>query len=98
MLLGCLAYLNRLSDLAMKFGWSVERISHISTTVQFIIHERWKHLLEWDQERLTPARLLEYAQMIERKGATIGTVWGFLDGTIRAIARPTRRQRTCYNG
>ena len=82
----------------MKFGWSVERISRISTTIQSMIHERWKHLLEWDHQRLTPARLLQYAPTIERKGPPIGTVWGFVDGTIRAIARPTRRQRTCYNG
>jgi len=82
----------------MKFGWSVEGISRISTTIQSMIHERWKHLLEWDHQRLTPARLLQYAQTIERKGAPIGTVWGFVDGTICAIARPTRRQRTCYNG
>jgi len=34
MLLARLAYPNRLSDMAMKFGWSVERISRISTTVQ----------------------------------------------------------------
>ncbi|RPA89080.1 hypothetical protein L873DRAFT_1832100 [Choiromyces venosus 120613-1] len=89
MLLAHLAYPNRLSDLAMKFGY---------TTVQSFIHSKWKHLLEWDHVRLTPERLAQYARTIERKGAPTGTVWGFIDGTIRAIARPTRRQRTCYNG
>jgi len=74
MLLGRLAYPNRLSDMAMKFGWSVERISRISTTILSIIHEMWKHLLKWDHQRLTPARLLQYAQTIERKDAPIGTV------------------------
>ncbi|KAG0640996.1 hypothetical protein HOY80DRAFT_855296, partial [Tuber brumale] len=97
MLLARLAYPNRLSDLAMKFGWSVERISRISTTVQSIIHCKWQHLLEWDHRRLTPERLSQYARAIERKEAPIATVWGFIDGTIRAIARPTRRQQTCYN-
>ena len=97
MLLARLAYPNRLSDLAMKFGWSVERISRISTTVQSFLHSRWKHLLEWDEVRLTPAKLFQYADAVRRKGAPIDTVWGFIDGTIRGIARPSRRQRTCYN-
>ena len=98
MLLGRLAYPNRLSDLALKFGWPVERVSRIGAAVQEIIHLRWKHLLIWDAVRLTPEKLSQYAHTIERKGAPIATVWGFIDGTIRAIARPTRRQRTCYNG
>jgi len=33
-----------------------------------------------------------------QKGAPIGTVWGFIDGTIQGIARPTYHQRTCHNG
>jgi len=97
MLLARLAYPNRLSDLAMKFGWSVERISHISASVQSFIHSQWKHLLEWDAVRLTPAKLFQYANAVRRKGAPIGTVWGFIEGTIQAIVRPSRRQRTCYN-
>jgi len=40
MLLARLAYPNRLSDLAMQFGWSDERISCISTRVQSFLHSR----------------------------------------------------------
>ncbi|RPB03615.1 hypothetical protein L873DRAFT_1860786 [Choiromyces venosus 120613-1] len=36
--------------------------------------------------------------MIEQKGAPLGTMWGFIDGTICEIAQPTRHQQTCYNG
>ncbi|RPA99176.1 hypothetical protein L873DRAFT_1835526 [Choiromyces venosus 120613-1] len=64
MLLAHLAYPNRLSDLAMKFG---------CTTVQSFIHSKLKHLLEWDHVRLTPERLAQYARTIERKRALIGT-------------------------
>ena len=32
------------------------------------------------------------------KGAPIGTVWGFIDGTIHDIARPTYHKHTCYKG
>ena len=62
-----------------------------------MIYSKWKHLLEWDAQRLTPEKLLQYAQAVERKGAPIQTVWGFIDGTIRGIARPSRGQQTCYN-
>ncbi|PWW73650.1 hypothetical protein C7212DRAFT_216901 [Tuber magnatum] len=98
MLLARLAYPNHLCDLALKFGWQAERVSRIGTATQTIIHNKWNHLLVWDVQRLTPARLAKYALTIEQKGAPIGTIWGFIDGTIRAIARPTQRQRTCYNG
>ncbi|RPA89084.1 hypothetical protein L873DRAFT_1894669 [Choiromyces venosus 120613-1] len=98
MLLARLAYPNHLCDLALKFGWPVERVSHISTATQTIIHDQWEHLLCWDAARLTPDRLVKYAHAIEQKGAPIGTVWGFIDGMIRGIARPTYHQCTCYNG
>lgn len=48
MLLAQLAYPNRLCDLALKFGWPVERVSRISTATQTMIHERWQHLLHSD--------------------------------------------------
>jgi len=64
----------------------VERVSRISTATQTIIHDRWQHLLCWDAERLTPERLVKHTQAIEQKGAPIGTVWAFIDGTIRGIA------------
>ena len=45
-------------------------------------------MLVWDEIRLTSEKLVvQYAHTIERKGVPIGTVWGFIDGTIRAIAR-----------
>ncbi|RPA93138.1 hypothetical protein L873DRAFT_1855933, partial [Choiromyces venosus 120613-1] len=97
MLLGQLGYLDRLSDLTLKFGWPVERVSCISSMVQEIIHSRWKHLLIWDAIWLTPEKLVQYAHTIKIKGAPIGIVWGFIDGTIRAIACQTRWQRTYYN-
>lgn len=98
MLLARLAYPNRLSDLWFKYGWSPERVSRISTSVQSFIHDRWYHLLDFDATRLTPSKLEQYARAIHTKGAPLNSVWGFIDGTIRAIARPTRRQMTCYNG
>lgn len=98
MMLARLAYPNRLCDMWFKYGWSPERISRVSATIQQFIHDRWYHLLDFDEVRLTPAKLEEYALAIHNKGAPIRTVWGFIDGTVRAIARPVRHQRTCFNG
>ena len=38
------------------------------------------HVLGWGT--LDPERLVKYAHAIEQKVAPIGTVWGFIDGTI----------------
>lgn len=98
MLLARLAYPNRLSDLWFKYGWSPERVSRISSTVQLMIHDRWHHLLQFDSARLTPEKLEQYARAVHAKGAPLDSVWGFIDGTVRAIARPVRHQRAVYNG
>lgn len=99
MLLNRLAYPNRLADQAMKFGWRVERVSEITNVLLDFIVQRWKHLLDFDSQRLTPQKLSQYAHAIHQKNeCPLSTCWGFVDGTIRGIARPVRRQRTCYNG
>lgn len=95
-LLARLAYPNRLSDLWFKYGWSPERVSRIAAAVQLFIHDCWYYLLDFDQVRLTPAKLEEYAHAIQAKGAPHHTLWGFIDGTIRGIERPVHRQKTCY--
>ena len=44
-------------------------------------------------------RMPGYAALIEAKNGVAGTnIWGFIDGTIRAICRPTQHQRLCYSG
>ena len=99
MLLNRLAYPNRYADQALKFGWRPERISEITNHLLDYIVQKWKHLLEFDTHRLTREELLEYAQAIHRKNdCPLTTCWGFIDGTIRGIARPVRFQCTCYNG
>jgi len=100
MLLARLTYPNRYTVLRLKFGWEVTRISRIQAAVQDIILETWKHLLEFDEERLIPEKLQEYADVINAKipvGA-LPNCWGFVDGTVRPTSRPTKYQRTVYNG
>ncbi|RPA77708.1 hypothetical protein BJ508DRAFT_378754 [Ascobolus immersus RN42] len=89
----------RLKDIYLQFGWELERVSRIVVTTLRHIHVKWKHLLEFDYLRLTPARLEGFARIIQAKSRSpLGTVFGFVDGTVRKISRPSKRQRTVYNG
>ena len=54
------------------------------------IFQRFKHLLKsleliW----LDPAA---FSTAVHAKGAALQQCWGFIDGTVRPIARPTRNQ------
>ena len=39
-----------------------------------------------------------YAEAVHDKGAALQNCFGFVDGTLRRIARPKRNQRVTYNG
>jgi hypothetical protein len=55
-------------------------------------------MLFWDHERLTIDKLKEYALAVGTKCQT-DRVWGFVDGTIREICRPSSiPQRPLYSG
>ena len=63
------------------------------------MYEQWSFLLtSFNRELLSPANLQIYADAIHAKGAPLTTCWGFIDGTVRAISRPSRNQRVLYNG
>lgn len=98
MLLRRLAYPVRLSDLELTFGWERSRFSRISNATADLIYHRWHHLLRFDADCLTPAKLKQYAEAISAKGAPAKIVWGFIDGTLRKTARPVRNQHIIYNG
>jgi hypothetical protein len=98
MLLVRLAYPSRLSDLHLQFGWKPERTSRICNTLLKYIYDKWKHLLFFDQHLLSPERLASYTIAIREKDAPLETCWGFIDGTMRRIARPIYGQESVYNG
>jgi DDE superfamily endonuclease len=55
-------------------------------------------MLFWDPERLTIDKLKQYARVVGNKCYT-DRVWGFVDGTIRPICRPSSLpQRPLYSG
>ena len=40
---------------------------------------------------------MSFANSIYQKVAALDSVWGFVDGTLRGIARPVQNQRVTYN-
>lgn len=94
-----LAYPCRLIDLVHMFGRSESSLSRMISTVLRWIHRRWsRRLLHWDHQRLTPAKLEQFAAVVSEQGSPLPAVIGFIDGTVRPIARPTQDQELDYNG
>ena len=60
------------------------------------IYTRFSHLLK--SLDLVWLDLEAFSAAIHAKGAPLDQCWGFIDGTIRPIARPTRNQRIMYSG
>jgi hypothetical protein len=98
-LLKRLAYPCRYTDMAHRFGRSPPELCLIFNLVLDIVHETHHHRLEsWDQPFLTPDQLYTYAQAVHQCGAPLQNCFGFVDGTVRPIARPKYHQRIMYNG
>lgn len=88
-------------DLERFFVQSTARLSLFYRAALFHIEENCGHLLDIDREYVK-GNLPRFAEAI---GDILGMAepdksrcWGFIDGTFRPIARPTRYQRSAYNG
>ena len=57
-----------------------------------------KKITEWNNSILNPVALQTYADCIQQMGAPLDNCFGFIDGTVRPIARPGLNQRVLYNG
>ena len=94
-----LAYPCRYVDLVKMFARPVPELCMISNTVLDWIYDKHAfRLTSWDQFFLSPPYLEQYYQSIAEKGSPLKNCFGFIDGTVRAIARPDTNQRTVYNG
>ena len=63
------------------------------------IYSNWNQLLcNLGQPRLSRTNLAKFADAIDNKGAALDNCWGFVDGTVRPVARPGKDQRILYNG
>ena len=99
MLLRWTSYPCRYSDLMPRFPRPVSVLSLITNEILDFIYENHSHLVtDWNRNVLNAAALLTYAEAISRKGSPLGNCFGFIDGTVRPIARPDTEQRVVYNG
>lgn len=99
MLLKRCAYPCRYSDMMHRFQCPVPVLSMATNEVLNYIYNMHGHLItEWNQDLMSPQKLVEYSQAITAKGSPLTNCFGFVDGTVRPIARPGRNQRLVYNG
>lgn len=99
LLLRRLAFPCRFVDLMAKFGRPKETLCVIFNHMLNHIYHNFSHLLtSFNQQWLSPQRLTYYAERVAAKGAPLANCWGFIDGTLRPIARPKQNQRVMYNG
>ena len=98
-LLKRLAYPCRYTDMVSRFGRNPTELCLIfNTLLEFLYTTHHHRLQSWEQPFLTPDSLARYAECIHAHGAPLQNCFGFIDGTIRRIARPKHNQRTMYNG
>ena len=98
-LLKRLAYPCHYTDMVARFGRNPTVLSLIFNTVHDFVYTNHHHRLEgWEQAFLSPENLAIYANAIHKQGASLQNCFGFIDGTVRRIARPKQHRRTMYNG
>ena len=98
-LLKRLSYPIRYSDMVPRFARPVPVLSMLTNQVLDYIYETHSHrITHWNPAVLNPPALETYAQAISQKGSPLQNCFGFIDGTVRPIARPDRNQRIVYNG
>lgn len=99
-LLKRLAYPCRYTDMVPRFGRNPTELCLIFNEVLDFIYTSHRHRLQnWDRNPfLQPDQLHRYADAIHQQGTPLNNCFGFVDGTVRGIARPKYNQRVMYNG
>ena len=93
------AYPCRYSDMVPRFARPVPVLSMITNEVLDYIYTVHSHrIMNWNRTVLNPPALQIYAQVISQKGSPLQNCFGFVDGTVRTIARPDNNQKVVYNG
>ena len=99
MLLRRMSYPCRYGDMIPRFAKPVPVLSLITNQMlDFIYNVHGHKVLNWNHDLLSPANLQMYVDTITAKGAPLDNCFKFIDGTIRATARPEQHQRILYNG
>jgi len=92
-----LSYPRRLRDIERSyFHIKKSKLSAIILTMLDALYEVAKPYLSSPQ--LWSHRMEYYSKSLVDKGAPIGGIWAFIDGTLRKTARPVRYQKRVYSG
>ena len=93
-LLKHLAYPCRFGDMAPRHAKPVPVLSMVTNHVIDYIYTIHGHrITHWNDALLNPLASDAYAQLVHAKGAALQNCFGFVNGTIRPIARPDEHQR-----
>ncbi|ETO66295.1 hypothetical protein F444_16437 [Phytophthora nicotianae P1976] len=93
-----MAFPQRWIDMAAMFGRAPSTLCHIFYFVVEYLDAKFADLLYFDVDRVT-ANLDRYCRAIAAKNPNhIEGVWGFIDGTVRPVCRPSLGQEALYNG
>ena len=65
--------------------------------VDYIYTIHGHRITRWNDALLNEPALDTYARSLHAKGAALQNCFGFVDGTVRPIARPDQHQRMMYN-
>ena len=85
-------------DIVSRFGRSVPDLCKITHCVMNHIYYNHRHRIQnWFHPFLLPASLVEYASAIHKKGASLSSSFGFVDGTVRPICKPGKNQKALFN-
>lgn len=98
-LLRRLSYPNRLEDMKPLFNRSKSELSYIANTVlDYLYIKHSEKLSNLNQSWLDEEHLQQYADAISDIGGPLQHCWGFIDGTVRPICRPSVNQKLVYSG
>ena len=97
LLLRRLVWSSRLCDLSIEFGYDDTTISLHFNHLLLLLTTKYSRLLHlWPG--VTQQRIVDYERAIRLHSPAIRSIWCFLDGTLRRIAKPVRGQRIHYTG
>ena len=99
MVLRRLSFPCRYADMIPRFAKPVPVISMVTNAVLDMIYATHSpRITRWNHAILDPDQMEMYAAAITARGAPLQNCFGFIDGTVRPIARPGDNQRILYNG
>ena len=90
------AFPMRHGTMVKVFGSSTCRMSRIISALRRLIFARFRGSVT-NPRVLAPHELEAFSDAVKRKSG-ISTCFGFIDGTVREICKPSNLQGACYNG